>query len=86
MDRGAWWAAVYGVAQSRTRLKRLSSSSSSIVYIRASLVAQIVKNLPAMQMTRVRSLGWEDLLEKGMAIDSSEDRQATVHGVEKSQI
>ena len=30
-------------------------------------MAQIVKNLPAMQMTRVRSLGWEDLLEKGMA-------------------
>ena len=29
-DRGAWWAAVDGVAQSRTRLKRLSSSSSSI--------------------------------------------------------
>ena len=28
MDRGAWWAAVYGVAQSQTRLKRLSSSSS----------------------------------------------------------
>ena len=28
-DDGAWWAAVYGVAQSRTRLKRLSSSSSS---------------------------------------------------------
>ena len=28
-DRGAWWAAVYGVAQSQTRLKQLSSSSSS---------------------------------------------------------
>ena len=28
-DRGAWWAAVYGIAQSRTRLKWLSSSSSS---------------------------------------------------------
>ena len=28
MDGGAWWAAVYGVAQSWTRLKRLSSSSS----------------------------------------------------------
>ena len=28
-DGGAWWAAVYGVAQSRTRLKQLSSSSSS---------------------------------------------------------
>ena len=30
-DGGAWWAAVYGVTQSRTRLKRLSSSSSSII-------------------------------------------------------
>ena len=28
-DGGAWWAAIYGVAQSRTRLKRLSRSSSS---------------------------------------------------------
>ena len=32
-DRGAWWAAVYGVAQSRTRLKRLSSSSSKLMEI-----------------------------------------------------
>ena len=31
-DGGAWWAAVYGVAQSRTRLKRLSNSSSKIIY------------------------------------------------------
>ena len=31
--RGAWWAAVYGVAQSRTWLKRLSSSSSSILVL-----------------------------------------------------
>ena len=30
-DGGAWWAAVYGVTQSRTRLKRLSSSSSLII-------------------------------------------------------
>ena len=29
-DEGAWWAAVYGVTQSRTQLKRLSSSSSSL--------------------------------------------------------
>jgi len=28
MDRGAWWAIVHGVAQSQTRLKRLSSNSS----------------------------------------------------------
>ena len=37
----------------------------------ASLVAQTVKNLPAMQKTQVRSLGQEDPLEKGMATDSS---------------
>ena len=30
-DGGAWWAAVYGVTQSRTRLKRLSSSSSIVI-------------------------------------------------------
>ena len=33
----------------------------------ASLVAQMVKNLPAIQETWVRSQGWEDSLEKGMA-------------------
>ena len=33
----------------------------------ASLVAQMVKNLPAMQETETQSLGWEDLLEKGAA-------------------
>ena len=32
-DRGAWWAAVYGVAESRTRLKQLSSSSSRLSQI-----------------------------------------------------
>ena len=42
-DGGAWWAAVYGVAQSRTRLKWLSSSSSSnsIVNCRLSVIPQI---------------------------------------------
>ena len=37
----------------------------------ASLVAQLVKNLPAVRETWVRSLGWEDLLEKGKATHSS---------------
>ena len=36
-------------------------------FLRASLVAQLVKNLPAMQETWVRSLGWEDPLEMGTA-------------------
>ena len=37
------------------------------LHIGASLVAQLVKNPPAMQETWVRSLGWEDSLEKGKA-------------------
>ena len=55
----------------------------------------MVKNPPAMQETRVSSLGWEDPLEEGMATHSSilacripMDRGAwwaTVHGVAKSQ-
>ena len=57
-------------------------------------MAQIVKNMPAMQKIPVRFLAWEDPLEKGMATHSSilawripMDRgawQATVHGVTKS--
>ena len=41
----------------------------NIVFI--SLTAQLVKNQPAMWETWVRSLSWEDLLEKGMATQSS---------------
>ena len=37
----------------------------------ASLVAQMVKNRPAMQESQVQYLGWEDPLEKGMATHSS---------------
>ena len=57
----------------------------------ASPVAQLVKNLPAMQETWVRSLGWKDLLEKGKATHSSilawriPGLDSTVHGVAKSQ-
>ena len=36
-----------------------------------SLVAQTVKNLPAMQETQIQSQGWENPLEKGMATHSS---------------
>ena len=39
-------------------------------YRQASLVAQMVKTLPAVQETQVQSLGWEDPLEKGMATHS----------------
>ena len=40
-------------------------------YSWASLVAQLVKNPPAMRKTRVQSLSWEDPLEKGKATHSS---------------
>ena len=39
--------------------------------VRASLVAQMVKKMPAMQETQVRSPGWKDPLEKEMATHSS---------------
>ena len=64
-------------------------------YSWASLMAHMIKNLPAIWETRVRSPGWEDPLEKGIAIHSSilawkirMDRgawQAIVHKVAKSQ-
>ena len=40
-------------------------------YFWASLVSELVKNLPAMRETWVRSLGWEDPLQKGKATHSS---------------
>ena len=60
--------------------------------MRAFLVAQKVKNPPAMQETWVQSLGWEDPMEKGMVTQYSCVQnpmdggawQATVHGVPKS--
>ena len=58
-------------------------------YSWASLMAQLVKNLPAMWETWVQSLGWEDPLEKGKAplqysgLENSMD--CRVHGVTKSQ-
>ena len=70
-DRGAWWAAVYGVAQSRTRLKRFSSSST---HIWTSQAAAWAKNQPAMQEsqdTQVRSLDQERCLEEATAAHSS---------------
>ena len=52
-DEGAWWAAVYGVAQSQTRLKRLSSSSSSILAGKSPWKKEPV-GLQSMGLRRVR--------------------------------
>ena len=58
----------HGVAKSRARL----SNEHLLTYVSlSSLVAQLVKNLPALQETRVRFPGREDPLEKKMATHSS---------------
>ena len=44
---------------------------SSLFHAWASLVVQLVKNLPVMQETQVQPLGWEDHLEKEMATHTS---------------
>ena len=48
-----------------------TGSGSLLDSILSTLLAQMVKNPPAMQEAWVRSLGWEDPLEKGMANPSS---------------
>ena len=80
--QGSWMGCHLWVAQSWTRLKWFSSS-------RASLIAQLVKNPPAMQETWVWSLGWEDPLEKRNAIHSSiltsRIPRTGIHGVAESR-
>ena len=86
------WPAAGSEASGQPRFPHLSNG---VIVLPVSLVAQKVKNLPAMQETRLRSLGREDSLKKGMATHSSilakensMDRgvwRATVHGVAKSR-
>ena len=64
--RGSLVAAVYGVGHDWR-----DSAAAAANGLRASLVVQMEKNLPAMQETWVPSLGWEDPLEEGMATHSS---------------
>ena len=81
-------------------IKGKNITSTNLIFLsleslkeKASLMSQMVKNLPAMQETPVQSLGWKDPLEKGMAIHSSvlawripwteEPGRATVPGVTK---
>ena len=58
-DGGAWWAAVYGVTQSRTRLKRLSSSSSSGVPLLGASPDGASGKESACQCRRTKRLGFD---------------------------
>ena len=77
---------------SSERQSQMCSFSTQLIHFwRASLIAQSVKNLPAMQETQVRFLGWEDPLEREMAVShqyshlgNPVDRgawRAAVHGI-----
>ena len=59
------WVALHGVAHGFIELDK------AVVHVRASLVAQRLKRLPARWETQVRSLSWEASLEKEMATHSS---------------
>ena len=65
MDRGAWWATVCGITKSRTQLSVHTHAKTCKVPFNCNLIAQLVKNPPAMQETLVPFLGQEDPLEKG---------------------
>ena len=49
----------------------LTDNKEYLLFILNSVVAQLVKELPVMQETPIRFLGWEDPLEEGMATHSS---------------
>ena len=103
MTRAFWWLALRRHSAKVSSLLLAMAQSSleetafliSSVMLRASLIAQSVKNLPAMQETWVQSLNQEDPLEKEMATHSSipclenpMDREAwwaTVHRVAKGR-
>ena len=74
MNRGSWWATVHGVTRVGHKLvtkpphTNTHTHTHTHTHTEASLVAQTVKNLPAMEETQAQSLSQEDPLEKGMAI------------------
>ena len=71
MDREAWHAVVHGVTKSQTQLSDWTELNWTSLWLWISLVAQIVKNLPAMQETWLWSMVWEDPLDNGMTTYSS---------------
>ena len=65
------WISLYAYCVPYIHMQCIVWVKRSIKHIKLSLVAQMVKNLPARWETQIRSLGWEDPLEKEMAIHSN---------------
>ena len=100
-DGGAWWAAIYGVTQSRTRLKRLSSSSS-MYETGSNLIKKLCTDFPCSSDSKESACSAGGLISGSgrspggghgnplqySCLENSMDRgawQATVHGVAWSQ-
>ena len=62
-----WWTGRSGMLQSRGSQRVRHDWATELNWIGASLIAQLVKHLPAMKETQVWFLGWEDPLDKEMA-------------------